>query len=54
MSDELKFEIGNKTEQLLFSVFDITTNRKHYPVKFRRLSDKLQEYVLDIHIQWYA
>lgn len=49
MSDELKFEIGNKTEQLLFSVFDITTNRKHYPVKFRRLSDKLQEYVLDIH-----
>ena len=35
MSDELKFEIGNKTEQLLFSVFDITTNCKYYPVKFR-------------------
>ena len=46
---ELKFEIGNKAEQLYFSVFDITTNRSHYPVKFRRLADRLQEYALDIH-----
>lgn len=49
MSEDIKFEIGNKAEQLLFSVFDITTNRNHYPVKFWRLSDKLQEYALDIH-----
>lgn len=47
--DELKFAIGNKAEQLYFSVFDITTNRNHYPVKFRRLADRLQEYALDIH-----
>lgn len=46
---ELKFEIGNKAEQLYFSVFDITTNRNHYPVKFRRLSDRLQECALDIY-----
>ena len=37
MSEEIKFEIGNKAEQLLFSVFDITTNRNHYIVRFRRL-----------------
>ena len=49
MSDETKFEIGNKAEQLYYSVFDLTTNRQHYPVKFRRLADKLQEYALDIH-----
>ena len=49
MSEEIKFEIGNKTEQLLFGVFDVTTSRKHYPVKFRRLADRLQEYALDIH-----
>ena len=44
MSDETKFEIGNKAELLYYSVFDLTTNRQHYPVKFRRLADKLQEY----------
>lgn len=49
MSDETKFEIGNKAELLYYSVFDLTTNRQHYPVKFRRLADKLQEYALDIH-----
>ena len=49
MSSELNFEIGNKAEKLYFSVFDITTNRKHYPVKFRRLADKLQEIALDIY-----
>lgn len=43
MSDETKFEIGNKAEQLYYSVFDLTTNRQHYPVKFRRLADKLGE-----------
>lgn len=31
------------------NIFDLTTNRTHYPVKFRRLADKLQEYALDIH-----
>lgn len=49
MSDEIKFEIGCKAEKLYFDVFDITTNRQHYPVKFRRMSDRLQEYALDIH-----
>ena len=49
MAEEVRFEIGNKAEQLYFSVFDITTNRKHYPVKFRRLADNLQAYALDIH-----
>lgn len=46
---EVKFELAEKSEQLLFSIFDITTNRAHYPVKFRRLGDKLQEYSLEIH-----
>lgn len=47
--DEQKFEIANKAEKLYFSVFDYTTNRQHYPVRFRRLGDRLQEYALDIH-----
>ena len=46
---ELTFDIGTKAEQLYFSVFDITTNRSHYPVKYRRLSDRLQECALDIY-----
>lgn len=49
MTEEVRFEIGDKAEQLYFGVFDITTNRKHYPVKFRRLADTLQACVLDIH-----
>lgn len=49
MSDERKFEIGEKSEQLYFKVFDLTTNRQHYPVKFRRMADKMQEYALEIH-----
>lgn len=28
MSDETKFEIGNKAELLYYSVFDLTTNRQ--------------------------
>lgn len=49
MSNDNKFEIGNKSEKLYFSVFDITTNRKHYPVKYKRLADQLQKYSLRIH-----
>lgn len=49
MSEEHKFLIGEKSEILYTDVFDLTTNRQHYPVKFRRLADKLQEYALDIH-----
>lgn len=49
MSDGVKFDIGDKAEKLYFSVFDLTTNRSHYPVKFRRMADRLQEYALDIH-----
>jgi len=44
-----KFEIGDKAETLYFDVFDRTTNRKNYPVKFRRMADKLQEFSLDIY-----
>lgn len=49
MSDETKFLIGEKAEILYTNVFDLTTNRQHYPIKFHRLADKLQEYALDIH-----
>ena len=46
---EITFEIAVKSETLYFSVFDITTNRSRYPVKFQRLATRLQEYALDIH-----
>lgn len=46
---EQKFEIAEKSEALYFSVFDITTNRDHYPVRYQRLSKRLQDYALDIH-----
>ena len=49
MNDDIRFKIGDKAEKLYFTVFDLTTNRKNYPIKFRRLADKLQEYALDIH-----
>ena len=42
MPDYEKFEIGNKAEKLMFLILDATTNRKNYPVKFRRVSDSLQ------------
>lgn len=41
--------IGIKSKDLLTRVFDATTSRNKYPVKFRRLADKLQECVLEIH-----
>lgn len=34
---------------MMTSVLDITTSKSHYPVRFRRLSDKLQESALDIY-----
>jgi len=49
MSNENKFLIGNKAEKLYFDILDKTTNRKKYPVKFRRLADKLQETSLEIY-----
>lgn len=49
MSEEVKFDIGDKAEALYFTVLDITTNRKHYPTKFRRVADKLQELALNIY-----
>lgn len=49
MNNENNFEIGLKSEQLYFAIFDGTTNRNHYPVKFRRLADSLQKYALEIH-----
>lgn len=49
MGEEVKFEIGNKAEQLYFSVFDVTTVRQHYPVRYRRIADRLQELSLNIY-----
>ena len=43
------FEIGVKAEALYFDVFDKTTSRDHYPVRFRRLSDRLQDCALNIY-----
>lgn len=48
-NEESKFKIGEKSEKLYSSVFDLTTSRKHYPVKFRRLADTMQKYALEIH-----
>lgn len=49
MREGTNFEIANKAEQLYFSVFDITTIRQHYPVRYRRIADKLQEFSLNIY-----
>lgn len=49
MADESRFYLGDKAEKLYFSIFDETCNRNHFPVKFRRLADRMQEYALDIH-----
>ena len=46
---EVKFDIGDKSKQLMFKVFDATTDKSHYPSKFCQLASKLQEYVLNIH-----
>lgn len=46
---EQSFELAKKSEELYFSIFDITTNRDHYPVRHQRLSARLQDYALDIH-----
>ncbi len=49
MAEEVRFKLADKAENLYFDVFNITTNRDHYPVKYRRMADKLQEYALDIY-----
>lgn len=49
MNTESKFEIANKAERLYFSIIDITTCRQHYPVRFRRIADKLQECSISIY-----
>lgn len=49
MNEESTFELANKSEALFFSVFDITTSRSHFPVKYQRLSCRLQDCALDIH-----
>lgn len=43
------FAIGDKAKELLTNVLDITTSRNHYPIKYKRLSDKLQECTLNIY-----
>lgn len=49
MSDDNRFLIGDKAEKLYFDILDKTTNRKKYPVKFRRVADKLQEVSINIY-----
>ena len=49
MESETKFQVEVKAEKLYFRIFDLTTCRQHYPVRFRRLSDRMQEYALLIH-----
>lgn len=46
---ENRFLIGAKAEDLLSAVFDITTSKKHTPVRFVRLAHRLEDYVLNIH-----
>lgn len=46
---EKRFIIGEKASELMTSVLDITTSKSHYPVRFRRLSDKLQGCAIDIY-----
>ena len=47
--NEKRFLIGDKACELMTSVLDITTSKSHYPVRFRRLSDRLQECAIDIY-----
>lgn len=49
MTDEKRFAIGDKAEKLYFKVFDVTTDRKHYPIKYNRLVKRLQDTSLDIY-----
>lgn len=46
---EKVFELGVKAEALYFDVLDKTTSRDHYPVRFRRLSDAIQECAVKIY-----
>lgn len=50
---ENSFQIGNKAENLYNAIFDITTSKKHMPVKFARLANRLQDYSLEIHSNVY-
>ena len=43
------FTIGEKAKELMTSILDITTSRSHYPIKFKRVSDRLQECALNIY-----
>ena len=46
---EKTFNIGIKAEALFASVFDATTSRNHYPVRFKRLADRMQDCVSNIY-----
>ena len=37
------FQLAIKAKALWFDVFDLSTNRKHYPVKYTKLTGLLQE-----------
>lgn len=49
MESESKFQVEVKAEKLYFRIFDLTTCRQHYPVRFRRLSDKMQDFALMVY-----
>ena len=45
----MTFVIGDKAKELMTNILDITTSRNHYPVRYKRVSDKLQECALNIY-----
>jgi hypothetical protein len=53
MSKENSFQIGNKAETLYNEIFDITTSKKHMPVRFVRLAHRMEDYALEIHSNVY-
>ena len=48
MGEPEKFEIVDKAEKLMYHVLDMTTNRKNYPVKYRRVADHLQLFGINL------
>lgn len=43
-----EFKIGKKAEIVITYTLDVTTNRKNFPVKYRRIVDRMQIYAFEI------
>lgn len=43
-----EFKIGKKAEIVITYTLDVTTNRKSFPVKYRRIVDRMQIYAFEI------